>query len=111
MKMSRKKGDLAEESACIFLRERGFEIIELNFHARYGEIDIIAFRDNVLHFIEVKSGKNFEPLLNITPLKLTKLTKAIGLYLSTHNITKAYCLDALIIKNGKCELIENITLC
>ncbi|CUU39840.1 MULTISPECIES: YraN family protein [Helicobacter] len=109
--MSREKGTRAEERACVFLQERGFEIIERNFFARYGEIDIIANKDSILHFIEVKSGKNFEPIYNITQNKLEKLQKAIGLYLSTHNITKAYCLDALIIKGEEIEFLENITLC
>ncbi|MCH5313520.1 MAG: YraN family protein [Helicobacter sp.] len=107
--MSRQKGAQAEEVACAFLRKNGFEILERNFFARYGEIDIIARKDEVLHFIEVKSGVGFEPIYNITPSKLVKLHKAIGLYISTHHITQAYCLDALIIKDGQCEMIENIT--
>lgn len=108
---SRNKGTQAEDFACVFLRECGFEILERNFFARCGEIDIIALKENVVHFVEVKSGEGFEPIYNITPSKIKKLTKAIGFYLLTHKITQAYCLDALIIKNGECELIENITLC
>ncbi len=66
---SRHKGAQAEDFACVFLRECGFEILERNFFARYGEIDIIALKDNVVHFIEVKSGESFEPIYNITPSK------------------------------------------
>ena len=83
------------------------QVTNFNF---YGD-ELIALKDNVVHFIEVKSGESFEPIYNITPSKIKKLTKAIGFYLFTHKITQAYCLDALIIKNGECELIENITLC
>lgn len=108
--MSREKGALAEERACEFLSQKGFEIVERNFFARYGEIDIIASKDNILHFIEVKSGAGFEPIYNITRAKLSKLEKAINFYLMTHNITQAFCLDALIIKDNKYELLENITL-
>lgn len=108
--MSRKKGLIAEELACAFLCKNGFEIIERNFYARYGEIDIIACKDNVLHFIEVKSGTGFEPVYNITHSKIQKLIKAIEFYISTHDMCKDYCLDAIIIKNTQCELIENITL-
>ncbi len=75
---SRHKGAQAEDFACVFLRECGFEILERNFFARYGEIDIIALKDNVVHFIEVKSGESFEPIYNITPSKIKKLTKEIG---------------------------------
>lgn len=108
--MSRQKGARAEHIACLFLEQNGFEIIERNFFARFGEIDIIAKKGNMLHFIEVKSGKNFEPIYNITPTKLKKLILAIRFYLSTHDVREDYCLDALIIKDDICELIENITL-
>ena len=109
--MSRQKGIEAENRACAFLEQEGFSIVARNFFTRFGEIDIIAQRGEVLHFIEVKSGANFEPIYNINPQKLQKLQKAIGGYILAHNITQAYCLDALIIKNNNFELIENITLC
>ncbi|MEA1892504.1 MAG: YraN family protein, partial [Campylobacterota bacterium] len=54
--MSRAKGNLAEEKACTFLYSNGFTVVEQNFYSRFGEIDIIATKDEVLHFIEVKSG-------------------------------------------------------
>lgn len=108
--MSRRKGALAEERACAFLERNGFEIIERNFYARYGEIDIIARKSEVLHFIEVKSGQGFEPIFNITPRKLERLTRAIGCYLLTQGSTAPHCLDALIIKGEEIELLENITL-
>ena len=40
--MSRKKGDIAEDKACEFLLDKGFEINERNFYSRFGEVDIIA---------------------------------------------------------------------
>ena len=55
--MSRNKGYAAEQKACEFLREHDFEIIDRNVYSRYGEIDIIALKEDVLHFVEVKSGK------------------------------------------------------
>ena len=113
--MSRIKGSNAESYACGFLLDKGFEIIDRNFYTRYGEIDIIAYKDNVLHFIEVKSGSGFEPIYNITPAKLTKLTKSIRIYLAKNKTKYPFCLDALIIRYEgdmpqECELVENITL-
>lgn len=68
--MSRAKGNLAEDKACGFLYENGFSVIERNFYSRFGEIDIIALKDEVLHFIEVKSGLDYESAIqNITPKK------------------------------------------
>lgn len=109
--MSRLKGAQAEDRACAFLCQHGFEIIERNFFARYGEIDIIAQKDGILHFIEVKSGDNFEPIYNITPSKLQRLARAIDSYLLKYQPTQAYCLDALIIKRDSIDFLENITMC
>lgn len=108
----RSKGTQAESEACAYLEGLGFEIIERNFFARYGEIDIIAKRANLLHFIEVKSGVGFEPMFNITPSKIAKLQKAMRIYLAKHPSKLPYCLDALIVRYGKSvefELLENIT--
>lgn len=110
--MSRHKGQQAENDACVYLESLGFEIVGRNFFARYGEIDIVAKKENLLHFIEVKSGAGFDPIFNLTPHKIQKLQKAIRLYLATHPSKLPYCLDALIVRYGECaefELLENIT--
>lgn len=50
-----KIGKIGEDSTCIFLKKKGFRIIDRNYLKKWGEIDIIAKKDGVLHFIEVKS--------------------------------------------------------
>ena len=112
MGSSKDFGAKSENIAVDFLQNRGFAIVDRNFYAsRFGEIDIIAKKDNVLHFIEVKSArKSFEPIYNITPNKLNKLIKSANYYLKAKKLDFAWCIDALIIKNGKIEHIENITL-
>ena len=77
-----------------------------------GEIDIIAKRANLLHFIEVKSGIGFEPVFNITPAKIAKVQKAVRIYLAKYPSRLPYCIDALIVRYGEqieFELLENIT--
>jgi putative endonuclease len=112
MNLNKFFGHSSEDRAVSFLQANGFDIIDRNFYAlKFGEIDIIAKKDNVLHFIEVKaSRKNFEPIYNITPSKLQKLIKSANYYLKLKNLHFAWCIDALIIKNDKIEFIENITL-
>ncbi len=106
--MSRAKGDIAEALATEFLKENGFTIVEQNFYTRFGEIDIIAFRDAVWHFVEVKSGKG-EPIYNITPSKLSKILKSVEIYLQKKRVSGDYCIDAVVVKDGECELLENIS--
>ena len=48
------KGKEGEDQASVFLENKGFTITGRNYRSRSGEIDIIAEKDSVLVFIEVK---------------------------------------------------------
>lgn len=50
-------GKLGESLAVVHLKQNEYEIIETNFRAGRGEIDIIARKENILAFIEVKTKK------------------------------------------------------
>lgn len=108
--MSRAVGDRAETLACDYLMRQGCRIVERNVYSRFGEIDIVAEKGGVLHFVEVKSGTTFEPVYNITPAKLQKLIRSIHAYLKKRNLDLPFQLDALIVKGERCEWIENITV-
>ncbi len=108
--MSRAAGDIAEKRAADFLSAKGCRIIARNVNSRFGEIDIIAENEGVLHFVEVKSGRGFEPIYNITPSKLAKLIRTIEWYVQKYAIKMPYQLDALIVRGEECEWVENITL-
>ena len=47
---TKKIGDMGERKASELLTEKGFEIVERNYHSRYGEIDIIASNDKYIVF-------------------------------------------------------------
>ena len=51
------KGRAAEMIVAGYLRRHGFIIAKMNYHSRYGEIDIIAESRKYLMFIEVKLRK------------------------------------------------------
>lgn len=109
--MSRAKGNAAEDKACDFLLEEGFSVIERNFYSRFGEIDIIATKDETLHFIEVKSGLDYESAIqNITPLKLNKFIKTLNVYLKKNSLDVSYVIDAIVVTPKSVEFVENITL-
>jgi putative endonuclease len=109
--MSRKKGDIAEKKACEFLNSQGFKIIEQNFYAKkLGEIDIIAKKDEIYHFIEVKSANDYEIAVNnITTSKLNKLKRSVEYYLQSKKLDVSFCLDAIIVVDEEIEFLENIT--
>ena len=52
---NKRIGTLGEELAGIMLQEKGYKILAKNFRCRYGEIDIIASKNGVLAFVEVKT--------------------------------------------------------
>jgi len=104
-------GKYFEEKAIDYLQSNGFKIIEINYFAKkLGEIDIIATKEDVYHFVEVKSGQNFEAIYNITQQKLYKLYRSIELYLKHKNLDVAYCVDAIIFSGEELEFLENISL-
>lgn len=119
-------GKIGESIAKTFLMKLGFYILETNYRAKYGEIDIIAKKDNVLRFIEVKSVKVNDvsntknltvlPEDNLTGEKWSKIVVSVGTYLRHKNIpyeTK-WQIDLACIyintetREGRVKLIENI---
>jgi len=107
----KSKGDIAEKKASTYLVSKGFKIIEQNFYAKkLGEIDIIASKDNILHFIEVKSALEYEIAINnLTSSKLSKLKRSVDYYLQTKKIEPDFCIDAIIVVEDEIDFLENIT--
>ena len=111
-------GKQGEEIAQNFLTKNGFEILETNFHySKNSEIDIIAKKNNAIHFIEVKTRKNnsTSPLEAITKEKLMRIKNCAMYYLRT--IEKEFekmQIDAIAVvfenKKPKITFVENIYL-
>lgn len=57
MATTKEIGTFGESAACRYLRKNGYMIHERNYRIRSGEIDIIAEKDGVLVFAEVKTRK------------------------------------------------------
>ncbi len=54
----RRTGIGGEEEAAGFLLRNGYQVLFRNFRTRRGEVDIIAEKENVLCFVEVKTFPN-----------------------------------------------------
>lgn len=84
-------GVFGENMACKFLVKHGFSVIDRNYSKKWGEIDIIAQKNNVLHFIEVKSvvsygTTKYTPEENVHSWKLKRLTRVIQTYLTEKSV-------------------------
>ncbi len=91
-------GHLGEDIVCRFFENRGFRVIKRNYRKKWGEIDIIVEKDNVLHFVEVKSSsvkrffkdgeEAYSPEDHIHTYKKERLARAVKSYLLENDISK-----------------------
>ena len=112
-------GKYGEQIAKNFLIKKGFKILELNYrYSRLAEIDIIAKKNNTIHFIEVKTRtQNFfgEPLEAINQSKLKSIYKCALYYMQNVSMkNEKYQIDAIGILLNKdndpsITYLENLT--
>jgi putative endonuclease len=119
-------GKIGENITCTFLKNNGYILTDRNYRTKFGEIDIVATKDNVLRFIEVKSVKvrnvldtsnlPIQPEENLTRAKWSKLVISVGIYLKHKGIDKEakYQIDLACVyidteaRQGRVRLLENI---
>lgn len=90
MRYRKNVGDIGEDFAAKLLENAGFQILERNYFTKVGEIDIIAVRDGVIHFIEVKTRNGDQygyPSEAVTITKQNRIRKAAELYLQRRRMT------------------------
>ncbi len=106
--MSLEIGNRAEESVRKYLVKNGYKILKKNFHSKFGEIDIVALKDEVITFFEVKYSKNYNPIYRITPEKMRKIIKTIDYYFLVNNHEEEYQISAALVTPEGIEIMENI---
>ena len=55
---TRAAGLEGENRACQYLIDKGYKILERNWRTQRGEIDIIAYKNHTIVFVEVKTLPN-----------------------------------------------------
>ena len=83
--MDRKEtGALGEQAAADYLLEKGYELLARNWHCRWGELDLVARKEKILAFVEVKTrkpGAMVSPLEAVNRTKRRKLIRSAQAYL------------------------------
>lgn len=83
-------GFYGENLATDYIRTLNYKISDKNFQNRYGELDIIAFENEILVFIEVKTrtSKNYgSPLLALSKSKVKNIIKMAKFYINHKNFS------------------------
>lgn len=124
----KRVGKVGEDLACIYLKKKGFKIIMRNYSKKWGEIDVIATKDAVWHFVEVKTvsyetkhnvssetNDTFKPEENLHPWKMKRVVRASETYLMENGLDEVgWQIDAITIildiKNRKSniKIFENV---
>ncbi len=122
-------GRIGEDIAAKYLENRGYQIIQRNYRKKWGEIDIVVEKDDVLHFVEVKAGSCTEPFPeegndsyrpedHMHEKKLARLGRVIQTYLIEQDVseTKDWTIDLAVVwvsrttRKARIRVIEDILL-
>jgi putative endonuclease len=119
---TRDLGNLGEQAAFDFLKNKGYKILDRNYAPRFvsgplqGEIDIVAEKDGVISFVEVKtlaggsSPSAISPEEKVDYQKQRKLMKTAESWLMKNKIplNSKWQIDIVSIKadldNGKLKI-------
>ena len=107
--------------------KHGYTIVSRNYTQKFGEIDIVAKKGSILHFVEVKSvsrvtlddvsseTSGFRPEENMHPKKIARFVKAVQYYLMTQKLDDVeYQIDLALVyinpykKQGRVILMESV---
>ena len=103
-------GKVFEDKAVEFLKRKGYEILDRNFRAKTGEIDIIAKDRNTVVFIEVRFRKNTSfglPEETVNRKKIKNIIFTANRYISMKNIYSDIRFDVIAIDEKEIRHIKN----
>lgn len=114
--MNRKElGYLGERTAAYYLEKKGYKILKRNFTVKGGEIDIIAEKDGIIVFAEVKTRapdplvNGFEAVTNSKKRLIIRASEEYS-YRYPHDLQPRFDVVWVTISDGKIvgfQYIEN----
>ncbi len=107
---TKEVGNLGENVACEYLRRHGFTIRDRNYVKKTGELDVIAEKENTLHFVEVKTvlaeefplaenkGEDtYDPSLNLHEAKVRKVARTGEWYVLEKKWEGEWQVDGILV--------------
>ena len=109
-------GKFAENIAAEYYIKNGYAILERNWRLNKIEIDIIAQKDNIVAFVEVKArnGKDQDPIDAVNNEKKRRMAKGADAYLKSFKGYYEYRFDIFALtgdfQDYKIEILEDAFL-
>ncbi len=100
---SYSKGVLAEKRAAMQLRLQGYQVLQERYKTKFGEIDLIVAKDNLVAFIEVKAHQSKAASLeSVTEKSRRRIEQSALWFLSEYPEYNDFDMrfDVMIFKGG-----------
>ena len=100
MGLTLERGTEAERAAVKYLRSQGYLIMDTNWRSGRYELDIVARKEDKVHFVEVKcrkAGGIISPEEAVTPTKSRFLLRAANDYIAVHAIEEDCQIDLVAV--------------
>ncbi len=127
---TQQTGEIGESVAVRFLVKQGFTVVNRNYTKKWGEIDIVAEKDQKIHFIEVKSvvrenlnsvsheTTDYRPEDNMHPWKQKRLSRTVQTYLLSEKVPeeKEWQVDLILVflnlkdRKARVKLVNDLIL-
>ncbi|MBX5483494.1 MAG: YraN family protein [Myxococcaceae bacterium] len=109
----RRFGQQGEDAAVAHLLAQGFRVRARNFVCRWGELDIVAERDGLVAFVEVRMRSHAawgDPAHTVSGKKQRRVVKAALHYLFAHDLRgKEIRFDVVtVLGHGDRQQVEHI---
>jgi len=82
---SHARGVEAEERAVDYLLGQGYLILQRRYKTKFGEIDIVALREDMLCFVEVKARKTKDEAFESVTVRIQKRIEQSALFFLSQN--------------------------
>lgn len=102
-------GKWGEKKSSKYLKKKKYKILDKNYLTKYGELDIVAEKDNYIVFVEVKTRKEnsiYPPVMAVNYYKQQRLFKAAFLYLKEYPTTKNIRFDIIEVIHRDKKLVS-----
>ncbi len=122
----KETGRVGESVAAQFLERKGFTILDRNYRKPWGEIDIIAEKNEIVRFVEVKTlsrenipdisreMSDYRPEEQVHPAKLRKIARTAEMYMNGRGDQREFQIDVVGVflnmrtRQARCRLYEQV---